>query len=462
VFDSFITFVSRFHPLVVHLPIGILLLAALFQWLSRREAYQYLQQSVGIALKTGAFFAVLSCMTGWLLAASGDYEGDTLEQHRWSGIAVAVVSLLACWLPAFRGWLLGAVAVLLAFTGHLGGSMTHGEHFLTEPFSAKKSNQATPVKDLAAVSAYAGVVAPILEAKCTVCHNASKQKGGLRLDSPEWIQKGGKNGPVVVAGDAVKSELMRRIHLPREAEEHMPPKEKPALTNAEIALLEWWIAQGADFEKKAADLPQTDKVKKALGALTGTQAVTAIVFSLVPENPVAPAPAQTLEKLKKAGISVLAVAQNNHYLSVNFVNAPAPPDSVVALLSTIAPQVVSLRLNDVQLPASAWSVVGGLQQLARLHLDGSNISDAETAYLKNLNRLQEINVGRTKLTAQGLKNLSALPNLQKVFFYKNALSPAEYTDIQTAFPKVKIDTGGYIVPVLATDTTKVTVKSAKK
>ena len=48
---------------------------------------------------------------------------------------------------------------------------------------------------------------------CYSCHGPDKQKGRLRLDSYELLMRGGKHGPVVKAGNAKGSELIRRVTL---------------------------------------------------------------------------------------------------------------------------------------------------------------------------------------------------------------------------------------------------------
>ena len=53
-------FIAHFHPVLVHLPIGILLIAALFQLLSRKEKFQSLNIAVGIALFWGMISAIVS------------------------------------------------------------------------------------------------------------------------------------------------------------------------------------------------------------------------------------------------------------------------------------------------------------------------------------------------------------------------------------------------------------------
>ena len=95
---------------------------------------------------------------------------------------------------------------------------------------------------------FSGGVAPIFKEKCTGCHGAEKQKGGLRLDSHAAILKGGENGAAVVAGDPAKSPLYQAITLPKEQDGHMPPPKKAQLTEDEIAKIKAWIEKGAPGE----------------------------------------------------------------------------------------------------------------------------------------------------------------------------------------------------------------------
>ncbi len=89
-------------------------------------------------------------------------------------------------------------------------------------------------------------VQPVLENQCVRCHNAEKAKGGLRLDTKAGFLKGGENGPVVVPGDLEKSELIRRIKLPRGHEELMPQEAEPLSGPHKNWLLEW-VKTGAKW-----------------------------------------------------------------------------------------------------------------------------------------------------------------------------------------------------------------------
>src|SRR2546423_12240677 len=85
-------FLGRFHVALVHLPIGILLLACVFQWLERKPKFSSLHAATQIAFTVGMICAILSAITGYFLSRTGDYDEDLVTAHQWMGICVAVFS----------------------------------------------------------------------------------------------------------------------------------------------------------------------------------------------------------------------------------------------------------------------------------------------------------------------------------------------------------------------------------
>jgi len=260
--ENLFQFVGRFHPLFVHLPIGILLIAILFDWLSKREQFSNLTASVHLLYLFGGLTAVFSCITGYLLSTSGEYEGATLDRHMWMGIGVAVFAFVVYGLRKLEllqhkklaATIPFLLFVLISFTGHLGGSLTHGEDYLyvhaPEPFRTWLMGKPKPeivIENVQEAEVYSEIVAPILEGSCYKCHSEKKQKGKLRLDSPEFIAKGGKSKATIVkANMPSESEIIKRLLLPKSDEKHMPPSKKDELTDEQIELLQWWIEHGAN------------------------------------------------------------------------------------------------------------------------------------------------------------------------------------------------------------------------
>src|SRR5205814_6358937 len=90
---------------------------------------------------------------------------------------------------------------------------------------------------------YAAQVKPILSRHCVSCHGAAKPRGGLRLDTATAALKGGKDGPAILPGHGEESPLVLSVR--GEGDTERMPLNRPPLKDAEIALLQTWIDQGA-------------------------------------------------------------------------------------------------------------------------------------------------------------------------------------------------------------------------
>jgi hypothetical protein len=113
---------------------------------------------------------------------------------------------------------------------------------------------------------YTGIVKPILDSTCISCHGEQKQKKKLRLDSLAAIMKGGKDGAVVVPGNADKSDLIDRITLDLKDDDHMPPQRRQQLTDKQVLILEWWVKAGAPGDVPLSSVKMPDDVKAAVGS----------------------------------------------------------------------------------------------------------------------------------------------------------------------------------------------------
>ena len=219
---NFSQFVGQFHPLLVHLPIGILLFAFLmivYQKLRKAE----LTDAISLALLLGSVAALFSCVAGWFLAQSGEYEAEIVQKHQCTAIATTIFGFLAYFLKNQRMILSSLMAITLTVTGHFGGTLTHGEGFLFGkeeqlveiPKTSEKQSKIDTLKSsqpkVKQTFLYRDKVSPILEKKCYSCHSSRKKKGGLRLDSETFIKKGGKNGEILQAGNPSKSPLYSNL-----------------------------------------------------------------------------------------------------------------------------------------------------------------------------------------------------------------------------------------------------------
>lgn len=93
-------------------------------------------------------------------------------------------------------------------------------------------------------------VRPLLADECFECHDARKEKGGLRLDHVDFILKGGDTGPALVKGQPQES-LIIKVTKRLDPDFAMPPKKE--LSSEQIRILEKWIADGAFWPEEAVE-----------------------------------------------------------------------------------------------------------------------------------------------------------------------------------------------------------------
>lgn len=132
---------GKLHPAVVHFPIALLVMALLADLMRQRAAARF-------CLGFGTLGAAAAAGLGWLAGESIVGKEELLFQHRWSGIAVAVLALIT-WIlyrrrtredgpsggdPGWVRWLLVALALLVSLAGHWGGELSWGEGYLNPPW----------------------------------------------------------------------------------------------------------------------------------------------------------------------------------------------------------------------------------------------------------------------------------------------------------------------------------------
>lgn len=468
--SGIIQFLGRLHPLVVHLPIGILLLACLFILQARRDRASKLQPAINIILFIGMVTAFLSAISGFILSRSGDYNLDSVELHQWMGISVTIVSFFTWFFYRRESWIrfqapMAVLLLLLIFiTGHLGGSLTHGADFLFGPGKNAEDSSVVikrkPIADMQKAVVYSDLVKYVLAEKCYSCHGPNKQKGKLRMDDSLLLMKGGKGGVVLVPGKPGESELYKRIQLPAEAEHHMPPKEKPQLTEGEINLIHWWINGGAGFTAEVKDLAQEEKIKTYLAALQISGGDNGPPD--VPESAIEEADRNAMDKARARGIILLPVSRTSNYLMADFISVNRLTQGDIDLLLPLKKQLVWLNLGNSAVNDSALKSLSGLNNLTKLRIDHSAVTDKGLANLTSLSKLQSINLVGDSVTVKGILSLKEIKSLRRIYVYQTKLLSGDWQLLYAAFPHAAIDTGGYFVPLLTTDTSLVKPPVIKK
>lgn len=468
-----IELIGHFHPVLVHLPIGILLVALLLQWLSYKPKYEAVKFVIPIILLIGLITAVVSSITGYFLSISDDYDQSLVNWHMWMAIGVVVTSAILYTkeinpkVEVPKKLLSFGLLGLLMATGHLGGSLTHGSDYLSKPFFnifTSDTSENVVIKPLANVQeafAYQDVVQPILKTRCYSCHNANKQKGRLRMDDIDLLMKGGKHGEIIDLNNPDSSEMIRRLLLPVDNDDHMPPKEKPQPTESQIALLQWWISNHADFKKKVKELEQPDRIKPMLLALQRPENIRQESTD-IPTATVEKADDKVIKQLTQKGVVILPVAQNNNYLMAAFQQDTLVGKEDMELLLKLKKQLVWLKLSEATIEKEAFQLLPKLSNMIRLNLSNTNITDKEVMQLQSLDSLHYLNLVGTKVTKEGILPLKKLKNLQSLYLYQTGIAREDFKSLKSSFPKTQIDSGNYFVPLLASDTTEVKAPVVKK
>lgn len=443
-------FFGRFHPLLVHLPIGFLVLLACLEVLACLPRCRHLTCVRGYVLALTVPATALSALCGWLLSHGGDYDTVLLDRHMWAGIGVAGACLLAL-IVHWLNWrttydvVLAATLLGLLVASHFGGSLTHGSDYLTrylpalmkqlgaEPSTGEPATQPAVPTGAAPpdAPAYASLVQPLLAAKCVACHGPAKAKGGLRLDTLEAVLKGNSNGPIVVPGEAAASKLVRLLELPVSHDEHMPPGGKPQPSTDEIAVLQWWINGGAPADKSAAELKLPAHLQHLLPTKSTAPATAPDTKPHVKESAV-PAAAKPLAEVlpvagrlaAELGISLLPLAPSESWLQVNASLARTQfGDAELAKLAPLAPNLRCLDLTGTGVTDKGLAALATMPHLTRLHLARTAITDAGLMQLTPLAELEYLNLHGTQVTDAALERLKPLPKLRQLYLWQTNVSP---------------------------------------
>ncbi|WP_242116985.1 c-type cytochrome domain-containing protein [Aestuariivivens sediminicola] len=396
--SRFILFLGRFHPVILHLPIGALILT-LFIDIVGRIKNNYPTQVVQYALGFSTFFAILACILGYFLSFEGGYDENTLNNHLWLGVisTVLITGLLLLsrskskvgsklFLPFFILTFIG-----ITVTGHYGSILTHGSEFLTQ--YAKAPPKIKPITQIDSLRIYDNVIANILDEKCVQCHNTTKRKGELALNAPVHILEGGEHGEVILRGDAQNSPLYKSINLPLSDDYHMPPEGKPQLTNDEKWLIAYWINNNADFNTKMAGLPRNDTLNKKLEKY--------LVFQ---DPEIDAAPFSVINKVRAAGFSVFELVPEQPELSVKYEGAEITDDAL-KVLEKLSDQVVELDLSHTSLTDDMTTRLKAFKHLKKLYINNTKITDGTLENLYNSKFLNVLNVYGTGITNTGLDAL---------------------------------------------------------
>jgi mono/diheme cytochrome c family protein/uncharacterized membrane protein len=433
-------FLGRLHPLVLHLPIGLIFGLCLLEVLSvfvdaKARVWQVFRRAyIGLL----ALSSIVAATTGYILSLEGQHSGATLYRHRWLGIAVAVLSVVLLTLAAKReSPLKGCIQAVFRFvlvlvlfagilvTGHLGGQLTHGPRFLAafapralQPFLGPALLETPATRPEAPVTVYQTLIQPILDDHCILCHGPDQRKAQLAVHRPDALMAGARSGPVIVPGDALGSEFFKRIQLPPDQAGHMPPAGKSQLSSVQISALEWWIQEGASADTV---LDKNDIPREVLGLLPQPDTTEPSMQANMPSQ----WDEGLVRRLLDRQISIQRIKQDDPRLWISF---PAISDQVtdetVQQLLPLAPFIAWLDLSNTRITSESLPWISQMPVLTELNLRQTDINADALKALAQHPRLERLNLSGVPLDDTVVDTLLAMPSLKRVYLWESQVSKA--------------------------------------
>lgn len=421
-------FLGRFHPLLVHIPIGLIVLVPLLEIAGRLKPA--LRESAGFVLALAFASCLGALVLGFLLAYGGGTAGTVLSRHMWGGIALTMGVLMCLlarpwWASATEAWaypaLLTSVMLALVWTAHQGGSLTHGSDYLTRymPSSLKRFLPEAQAKGTAA-SFYAKHIHPILDANCVGCHGDSKASGGLRVDSYDLLMKGGKDGQVIVPGQPEKSMLLMRVTLPTDHKQFMPAEGRAPLRSEEIAWIKAWVSQGASQSIRTLQgIPEPAASKEPPPQPVGDYSALA---------------AEIVQMERGQGAKLLPVSSKPEDGLVLYTVDIAPNfgDAQLAQFQRFAPYIVEAELGRTAVTDASFDTLAKFTHLRALHLEETKVTGSGLSKLTALTQLTYLNLNGTKVTQASVAVLDSMKNLRHVYLYNTPAQPASAAEQKQA------------------------------
>lgn len=417
-------YVGKFHPLVLHLPIGSLLMTFLLLVVSRYQKAG-LEKAIRIGVDFSFAGALMAALMGCLLSLDEAYDFNSLKFHFWAGIITLILSFSLCILHRMKGkenlffgsYLMTLLA--LTVTGHKGGQITHGEDYLS---TADLFEEPIMVVQKDSVDYYKEVVHLIFEDKCVSCHNSNKSKGELRLDRYDLMLNGGERGSMFDAQNPNESRLIRYINLPKEDKLHMPPKNKSQLSEKEKWLLTDWVTSSAYLKEGKVSLLKNEDLKSNVLSFLGA------------EKQVRAANREDLAKLLATGFRIKPNALHDNLLRIKFMKPSLTNDHLKTLLK-VKKQLFELDVSNTNFDDEMATILLDFPRLKHLRLDQTKISDDALSFLKNT-ALEVLNLCNTKVTHQGVQNLLKVKPPKTVYAWNTAIDRDQQKQLASIAPSL--------------------------
>jgi uncharacterized membrane protein len=415
---DWLQFLGRFHPLLVHFPIALIVLLPILDILGIRRPW--LQQTAGLVLQFALATCLIAILFGLLLAYGSGESGTTVTLHLRGGILLAIELLFcqavrhSCLQKHSRAYffLLATILLTLTWTAHKGSSLTHGSDYLTRYMPAAIKKYVAP----SAVSShpdsfFAMHIYPVLDMKCVSCHGTNKEQGGLRLDSYETLMAGGKDGIVIAPRNPDGCLLLKKVTLPPSDPHFMPAEGRTPLTHDEIARIRAWVLAGASPDASrvpgifiAGDRDEPPPPVGDYSALMGE--------------------IQQMQQSQGAKLVPVSSKPSDGLILRTTDVAATFDDSQLAKFQRFAPFIVEVELGRTAVTDASIATLVQFKNLRALHLEGTSVTGRTLRNLSSLSQLSYLNLSGTTVTNDEVTPLKSMPSLRHLYLFN---TPAEAT-----------------------------------
>tara|TARA_B100000575_G_scaffold118364_1_gene94238 strand:+ start:725 stop:2080 length:1356 start_codon:yes stop_codon:yes gene_type:complete len=443
-------FLGSLHPLIVHLPIGIVLLTIAIDVFMRNK-----NNSVQRVITMGWFFSffsgLLAALFGWFLGDNGYYFESQIDIHKWSGIAFVSICFII-WLlryinfrftKSFNRSVNLTSIILLTITGHFGGEMTHGQNYLFEnlPYTQKKISvttlSETKRSNNDSLFVYEDLIHPVLEEKCIACHNQNLASGGLNMSSVENMIKGGNSGAGIKNGNPFKSLIYKRVSFPHDHPKFMPPTGVP-LSYDQIATLEWWIDNGAEKQMPVTltrNDPKTLRLMELQYGLDLREKTYLETLSLSSPSQ------EDLKSIEGEEYIWRFLNPEQSFLDLKFTKKKIEINDLLKV-QPIKNNITWLNLADCMLNDNHLSYISNFPNLTRLKIQKNPlVTNKGIEALQKLEHLTELNLYGTRVSNNTLITLGQMKSLKKLFVWNTRITDKDITDFKALHPDVEVIAG---------------------
>ena len=436
---------GKMHPILVHFPIVLIALPLILEVLASLFGKILNPKGTLIILILAWTSGLLALVGGFNLYVQGSYQGNLISQHFWGGVLLMLLLMLTIIFFVHlntlgKKWYLGTLIITnfaLLLTGHWGGSLTHGEDFISEAFQAPIELISFSQEEAGELRAWESVIMPVIKQKCQSCHNENKTKGDLLLTSLADITKGGRSGKsMIVPFKPDQSEFLVRMNLPDTVDEHMPPIGKPQMPEKLIDLIDKWILAGGNDSLTLSHIYQNDSIPEfslapVIADKRDKEARKASLKKVLP----------AMEALaREQGLLLLPdEAQDSAFYTLSMqLPISLITDNELEAWIPFSPYLSGLSLVASEVSEDGLFYLSQFSELRKLFLQKTCINSEGIPHLLKLKQLEVLNISYTDVDEVGALYLLDMPSLKKVYVFQTAMGANVIHALRAHRPEVQL------------------------